>query len=103
MKTDLEQQDIEAIAQRVKEIFKPMLTSNGNNKTEDTIFDVSRLAEHLGVSEAWIYERTHHKEVPYLKIKGHLRFRKKDIDKWLNSFSVPMVSTPEQVLKAVRR
>ena len=103
MKTELEQQDIEAIAKELIELLKPVLASYGRNEGEYIIFDVAGLAKYLEVSETWIYERTHFKEIPHLKIKGHLRFRKKDIDKWLNSFSVPMVNTPEQVLKAVRR
>lgn len=89
MKAELETQDIEVIAQRVVELIKPILSSNGKKEVEDTIFDVRTLAEYLKVSKQWIYERTHLKEIPHLKIDGQLRFRKRDIDKWLNAHSVP--------------
>ncbi|MGQ9571052.1 MAG: helix-turn-helix domain-containing protein [Thermodesulfovibrionales bacterium] len=100
MKAELEQHDIEAIVDKVIERLKPILTSK--NEDKDAIFDIDALSEYLRVSKKWIYERTHLKEIPYLKVNGLLRFRKKDIDKWLNSYNVPAVSTPERVLKAIR-
>jgi hypothetical protein len=53
MKSEFEQQDIEVIAQRVKELLKPMLSGNGKNETEDTIFDVQGLAGYLMVTKKW--------------------------------------------------
>jgi len=41
-------------------------------------------------------------EIPYLKIGGQLRFRKKDIDKWLDTYNVPAVSTPGVILKVIK-
>lgn len=102
MKTELELQDIEAIAQRIIELLKPMLSGNSKGEAEDTIFDVKDLAGYLRVSPKWIYERTHLKEIPHIKIGGQLRFRKRDIDKWLNSYNVLDISTPKRILRAVR-
>lgn len=102
MKTELEPQDIEAIAQRVIELLKPLLSNNGKHDAEDVVFSVPALADYLKVSSKWIYERTHLKEIPYLKVNGLLRFRKKDIDKWLNSYHIPAVNTHERILKAVK-
>lgn len=101
MKTELEPQDIEAIAQRLLELLKPMLSENGKGE-DDVILDVQSLAEYLRVTPKWIYERTHLKEIPHIKIGGQLRFRKRDIDKWLNSYNVPDISTPKRILRAVR-
>lgn len=91
---------VDLIADKVIERLKPILV--GKNEDKDTIFDIDTLSEYLKASKKWIYERTHLKEIPHLKINGLLRFRKKDIDKWLNSFNVPAVSTPERILKAVK-
>ena len=102
MRTELESQDIEAITLRVVELLKPLLSGNGRHEAEDIIFDVKGLCDHLHVSDKWVYERTHLKEIPHLKVNGLLRFRKKEIDKWLNSFNVPAVSTPERILRAVK-
>lgn len=101
MKTELEERDIEALAQRVLELLKPLLASNGKNE-DDVIFDVRGLAEYLKVSTKWIYERTQFKEIPYQKIKGLLRFRKKDIDRWLSSHNVPAINSPERILRAIK-
>lgn len=101
MKTELEERDIEAIAQRVLELLKPIL-SKSNDRREDIVFDVQALCEYLHVSKKWVYERTQLKEIPHIKTKGLLRFRKHDIDKWLASNNVPAVSTPERILKAIK-
>lgn len=100
MKAELESQDIEAIAQRIAEILKPMLARNGKQETEETIFDVRGLAEYLKVSSKWIYERTCLKEIPHIKIGGQLRFSKKDIDKWLQTSKIPASNGPRNNFKA---
>ena len=102
MKNDLEPVDIEAIAQRVAEILKPVLARNGRVDTEDIIFDVQTLSEYLKVSTKWIYERTHLKEIPYIKIGRQLRFNRKEIDKWLQVGKVPAVDTPGRILKTAK-
>ena len=103
MKTHLEQEDVDAVASALIEKLKPFLSYNGRSETDDAIFDVKGLCDYLKVSRQWIYERTHLKEIPHLKIDGQLRFRKRDIDKWLNTFNVRSVSSAERMLKAVRR
>ena len=103
MKAEFEHTDIEAIAMRVAELIKPLLSgSSSRHEAEDVILDVEGLREYLKVSKQWLYERTHLKEIPHLKIDGQLRFEKSKIDKWLKTFNVPSVARPERVLKAVR-
>jgi excisionase family DNA binding protein len=77
LKTSLDQEDVELIAQRVAEILKPFLSLK--EKTDDVIFSVDELADHLRVSPKWVYDHKH--ELPYFKPGGLLRFRKKDIDR----------------------
>lgn len=79
MKTVLENQDIELIAQRVVEIIRPFLPKE---KTDDVIFSVEELAAYLRVSPKWVYDHKH--ELPHFKPGGLLRFRKKDIDKGID-------------------
>ncbi len=50
-------------------------------------------------AKKWIYERTHLKEIPYKKVKGVLLFRKKDIDKWLDTHNVPAVDAPKRAIR----
>jgi excisionase family DNA binding protein len=91
MKIEIEQEDIKAIALEVTEMLKPLLLRK-IQKEDETFLTVKDLQIYLKVSQQWIYERTHLKEIPHIKIDGQLRFRKKDIDKWVSSFSIPAVS-----------
>ena len=37
----------------------------------------------LRVSKSYIYSLTHRQKIPHIKMMGHLRFRRSDIDNWL--------------------
>ena len=106
MKTELESHEIRAIVKEIlpelADALRPHLSVNGNDGDGDLIFDVPGLCEYLHVTEKWIYERTHLKEIPYYKLSNKvLRFRKKDIDKWIESRKTPAVNDFRGRLKAV--
>ena len=88
MKMELEQTDIEAIATRVKELLKPAIVAVGKGVQDDPIFDVSSLAKHLSVDSTWIYKQTSLKTIPYFRVGKYIRFRKKDIDKWIEGHTI---------------
>jgi excisionase family DNA binding protein len=50
---------------------------------DDKYFTPSGLAEYLGVQLSTIYNWTHIKYIPHVKIGKLLRFRKDSIDEWL--------------------
>ena len=81
---------IDEIANRVFSKIKPYLKQS--NAEADTNFNVKSLAVYLNVSTKWVYERTHLKEIPHFKAGGILGFRKKEIDKWILTNSVPCSS-----------
>lgn len=88
MKTELEPQDIEVIAQRVVELLKPLLASNGKNE-DDELLDIEQASKLLGTSREQIYQWVSYakhglKPFPYLKSGKRLRFSKKDLIKWMN-------------------
>lgn len=92
MKIEIEQPDIQTIAEKVVELLKPYLSQRADRQ-EDNIFDVPGLCEYLHVTSKWIHERTHLKEIPYHKLSNkQLRFRKKDIDKWLDSMRMSAIN-----------
>ena len=91
MKTELETHDIEAIALRVSEYLKPLITAN-RKQEDDTIFDVEALAAYLRVDKNWIYQRTRKNEIPYIKKGKYCLFRKSIIDAWLNQDAVKPLS-----------
>ena len=87
MKLEIEQTDIEAIANRVAEILKPMLSSTAKHDEKDALLDVAQLADYLNVSSSWIYDRIRDNEMPHCKLGKYLRFKKRDIDKWVETQS----------------
>lgn len=101
MKIQLEHEDIEAIAQRVAELLKPLL-AGVRNDDQDIIFNVPGLAEYLRTSESWVYERTRLKEIPHHKVKGLLMFRKPLIDKWIEAHRVPVITASTLLLNSRR-
>lgn len=88
MRTELENSDIECIAQRLAEILKPLLLDSQKESDQSAYLDIQGLADYLKVSKQWIYERTRTKAIPHLKKEGLLRFRKSDIDAWLKTYTI---------------
>lgn len=84
MKAEFESQDIEAIAQRLKELLLPIITSN-NGHGEDIIFTPESLAEFLKVDISWVYKKVSSKNIPFFKSGKYVRFKKSSIDRWINS------------------
>ena len=100
MKTIMENEDIELIAQKVAEVIKPFLP---NEKTDDVIFSVEELAKYLRVSPKWVYDHKH--ELPHFKPGGFLRFRKRDIDREIDKLflSEQTKKNPKKGSKSVDR
>ena len=91
MKTELEPQDIEAIAQRVLELLKPYLSSNG--KSDDKYINTKKLAEHLGLAYSTIANNK--KYLPHFYFNGTPLFKKSEIDNLLERHRV----TPKEKKK----
>lgn len=103
MRLDLEVSEIQAIAREITaEVIKALKPLMNGKVEEDTIFTVKTLALYLGVSEKWVYERVQHKEIPYLKIGGNDRFRKSDIDRWIETLRTPAVNPLSAPLKRIK-
>jgi hypothetical protein len=69
MRTTLEPEDIESIAQRVVEVLKPLLVGNGRSESEDRLLTVKALSEFTGLSRQWIYNNRQKLEPVYLNGK----------------------------------
>ena len=88
------------ISKEVIKTIKPLMTEN--KEKNDFLFTVKSLANYLGVSTQWVYERVHLKEIPYIKIGKFPRFRKSDIDQWLDAQKIPAMNPLTRSLKAVK-
>lgn len=54
----------------------------------EDLWDVKRVAEHLGVTTRTIYSKLRTGEIPAIRVGGRWRFRPADIDAWLDSRAV---------------
>lgn len=91
MQIKLEQSDIQAIAEEVVKQLRPLLSGRVESNVVPIFFDVESLCRYLLVTPKWLYERTHLDEIPFIKLSNkQLRFRKKDIDKWLDTLATPV-------------
>lgn len=88
LKAELEHQDIEAIALRVAELIKPLLSGNGKHEAGDTLMTIDEASKFLKTSKGQIYQWVNNSQhglndFPYLKAGKLLRFSKKAVLQWL--------------------
>jgi excisionase family DNA binding protein len=81
------QELVTLIAQAVVKEIKPLLGKATDG--EESVFTVKTLAEYLQVSQQWVYERIQHKEIPHIKMGNFPRFKKSDINRWLDTLKIP--------------
>ena len=93
---DISPDAYQAIASAVLEILKPMISGNGKSAGEDAVFDKKGLAAYLHVSESTINKLVMNKQIPHFKIQagqsGGVRFRQREIDKWMQRHAVPEIN-----------
>jgi len=97
MQVSLDQNDIENIVQTILERIKPLLSDRGKQTEDEPLFDVKGLADYLGVDKSWVYKKVSLKEIPHIKLGKYPRFKKSQIDKWLDG----QVVRPIPALKRV--
>lgn len=80
MKTILEENDIKAIADS---LFEKLALRLPVNKQEDTILDKKALAKYIQMPVSWIDKNLY--RLPYFKMGKYVRFRKSEIDRFIDS------------------
>ena len=91
---------VKEIAQEVAKRVKPIVVANNS---EDVLFAVEELSKYLKVSDQWVYERVQLKELPHIKMGKFLRFRKLEIDSWLDSKKVPAMNPLSKPIKTIKK
>ncbi len=87
MKFEIEPQDLQAIAERVVELLKPLLSNGEKYSNEDNVFSVEALSEYLKTDVSWVRKQVSAMTIPFFKAGKYVRFRKSAIDKWIKSQS----------------
>ena len=92
---------INKIAVKVVKAIKPLFSAN---KPEDdsSLLTVESLAAYLNVKKQWVYERITLNEIPFFKIGKFPRFKKTEIDGWLESQKVPAMNHLTKKLKVIK-
>jgi excisionase family DNA binding protein len=75
---------INDIVEKVVARLKPLL-GNSHDSERHVLMTVSELAGQLKVKESWVYEKIHTRGIPFKKIGKFPRFRKRDIDIWIDN------------------
>ncbi len=94
MKFDSEElnQLAESVSEKVLDRLKPFFQSRVGSKGPTGLLTVDELSRLLGVPKSKIYNMVHLKKIPYVKVGQALRFRRKDIDTWLQESYTPAVT-----------
>lgn len=74
----------------------PGLEGEGSAGLSDRLMTTQEVCELLRVSKTYIYWLTHQRKIPHIKMQGHLRFRRPEIDEWLRAQEVRSGNTQER-------
>ena len=88
MQSTLEKEDLTAIAKEVSKLLAPLLKKTEKGSGKDTIFNLKELSEYINVPNTWVYRQTCEHNIPYYKLGRYLRFKKSEIDTWLEEQKV---------------
>lgn len=55
--------------------------------TDDPLMKVPEVANYLGLAKGTIYNKVNREEIPYKRVSNQLRFRKSEIDAWIEAQS----------------
>ncbi len=93
LEIDLDQLKNEIVREVIAGL-KPLLSNKDNGKGGDTLLSVEGLAEYLCVEKDWVY--SHVREIPHHKVGRFPRFRKRDVDRWLEAQKAPQYVAPDK-------
>ena len=63
---------------------------DNNNIGSESLLTMDDLCELLRVKKSYIYSLTFQKRIPHVKIGRHVRFRRSEIEAWLEILTEPI-------------
>lgn len=100
MVIQIDDSEIERIAARLYSMLAGNGLQVGSGKKPDTlIMDVSDLCDLLKVKPDWVYKQIQFKAIPHFHAGKFPRFKRKEIDSWIQEQSMPSTCTPYPKLK----
>ncbi len=74
--------------------------------SSERLWGIRDVAEYLDIPTSSVYKMTSRKarvKIPHVRIAGRLRFRKRDMDRWLDLLTVSDLDILEKAARAIRR
>ena len=74
--------------------------------SSERLWNVGDVAAYLDMPTSSVYKmtcRTARVKIPHVRIAGRLRFRQRDIDRWLELLTVSDLDIREKAARAIRR
>jgi len=91
---------VDEIVRRVTKALKPRTIVGKSD--EEALYTVESLAKFLEVSPQWVYARVQFNEIPHFKVGKLCRFRKVEINRWLDSHKVPAVNPLSKTMRMTK-
>ncbi len=66
-------------------------------------FTVGELSEYLGIKKSSLYCMVERREIPFYKIGRLVRFKKADIDAWMEGLKIEVLSPEAEARKIIAR
>ena len=69
-------------------------------------FTIDEVSEYLGIKKSSLYAKVERKEIPYYKVGRLVRFKKSDIDPWMEKFKsepLDLHAKAREILKSVSK
>ncbi|MBI4766893.1 MAG: helix-turn-helix domain-containing protein [Deltaproteobacteria bacterium] len=70
---------------------------------ENRYFNIEELSRYLGIKKSTIYSRVGKREIPYYKIGRLIRFRREDIDRWIEGHKREPISFQKKAINLIKR
>jgi excisionase family DNA binding protein len=88
--------DIDRIASKVCAMLHGSVPAG---KAASAIMDVEELAAMLKVNTSWVYKQIQFKSIPHFHAGKYPRFKRKEIDTWIQEQSMPSTCQPYPQMK----
>jgi len=73
-----------------------------SNEEDSSLLDVHDIARYLKVQRSTIYSLTETKQIPHYRVGRQIRFKKPEIEKWLEERKEPAVDAIVEARKVIR-
>jgi len=64
--------------------------------------DIHELSEYLGIKKSTLYSKVESGEIPHFKVGRLIRFRKSEVEKWMESHRVEKIIYKEKTKRVVK-